>query len=120
LAVEATLASGWHTFAMDNKKRADEKLQGKQSLGIERPTEITLSDGLEVAGPWYQTAPKDFSKPEIRWYTWGFDDRALFVVKVKSSGGRSAKIGIRGQSCTESTCKNIDVTIPLPLSAQGA
>ena len=35
------------TFAMDNKVRADEKLAGKPSLGIEKPTGITLAEGLE-------------------------------------------------------------------------
>ena len=51
LVVQATLEPGWHTFAMDNSQRAKEKLAGKQSLGIERPTEIKVSQGLEVVGP---------------------------------------------------------------------
>src|SRR5438270_2339947 len=63
LVVRATLEPGWHTFAMDNKQRAAEKLAGKQSLGIDHPTEIILSGGLETIAPWYQSPPKDFSRP---------------------------------------------------------
>ncbi|MCC6366015.1 MAG: hypothetical protein IT165_21065 [Bryobacterales bacterium] len=118
VVVEAVIEPGWHTFAMDNKQRQAEKLAGKPSLGIERPTGIKLTDGLEAAGGWLQTEPKDFSKPDIRWYTWGFDTRALFAAKVKqrAAGG----IAIRGQACTESICKNIDVSIALPAPANGS
>ncbi len=76
LVVRATLGSGWHTFAMDNKQRAEEKLAGKPPLSIDRSTEITPATGLETAGPWYQSAPKDFSRPELRWFSWGFDRQA--------------------------------------------
>ncbi len=69
LVVMATIEPGWHTFAMDNKLRAEEKLAGKKSLGIDHPTEIALSGGLEAAGPSQQSAPKDFSKPELRWFS---------------------------------------------------
>src|SRR5262245_52420987 len=72
LIVRAKIEPGWHTFAMDNKKRAEEKLAGKRSLGIDRPTEITLAGGLEVSSPWLQSPPKDFSKPDLRWFSWGF------------------------------------------------
>ena len=65
LVVQATLEPGWHTFAMDNSQRAKEKLAGKQSLGIERPTEIKVSQGLEVVGRWYQTPPKDASQARV-------------------------------------------------------
>jgi len=116
LIVQARHETGWHTYAMDNKQRADEKLAGRQSLGIDRPTEIKLSEGLEIAGPWHQSPPKDLSKPEIRWYTWGFEDQILFVAKVRQSGAGPAKIGLRGQACTETTCKNIDVEIAVPLA----
>ena len=38
LVVRATIEPAWHTFAMDIKKRAEEKLAGRASLGIERGT----------------------------------------------------------------------------------
>jgi hypothetical protein len=115
LVVKANIEPGWHTFAMDNQVRATEKLAGKPSLGIDRPTTITLTGGLEIAGPWHQTAPLDFSKPELRWFSWGFERQALFVAPVHRSASGTVRIGIRGQACTETVCRNIDVTIPLPL-----
>jgi hypothetical protein len=120
LVVQATLEPGWHTFAMDNKRRAEEKLAGKRSLGIERSTEIEVSAGLAVAGPWYQTPPADASKPELNWFTWIFREQALFVAKVRRSGAQAAQIAVRGQACTESSCKNIDVEISLPLAGANA
>src|SRR5262250_1020950 len=42
LVVEASHEEGWHTYAMDNTQRAQEKLAGRKSLGIDRPTEIGL------------------------------------------------------------------------------
>src|SRR5262249_3569044 len=116
LVVQATLEPGWHTFAMDNSERAKEKLAGKQSLGIERPTEIKVSQGLEVVGSWYQHPPRDASRPELNWFTWIFEKEALFAAKVSRSGAAPARIAVRGQACTESICKNIDVEISLPLA----
>jgi hypothetical protein len=115
LVVQARLDPGWHTFAMDNKQRAKEKLAGKPSLGIDLSTEITASHGLEIAGPWFQSRPNDFSKPELRWFSWGFEQQALFVAKARRSGPGPAQIAIRGQACSDTTCKNIDVSISLPL-----
>jgi hypothetical protein len=120
LVVRATVEPGWHTFAMDNKQRAEEKLAGKRSLGIDHPTEIVLSGGLEAVGPWYQSPPKDFSRPELRWFSWGFEGQAVFVTKVRRSGSGQARIVIRGQACTETTCKNIDVAMPFALTDTGA
>lgn len=114
LAVEVTLQPGWHTFSIDNERRAIEKLAGRKSLGIDQPTDIKLKQGLEIAGPWYQTAPKDFSKPELRWYAWGFEGQALFAAKVRRLNAGNVKIGIRGQACTESVCKNVDLELVLP------
>jgi hypothetical protein len=116
LVIQATHEAGWHTYALDNKQRAQEKLAGRRSLGIDRPTEIGLTQGLEPAGPWYQTPPKDFSKPELRWFSWGFEGQALFVTKVRRSGAGPARIAVRGQACTEATCKEIDLTISVPLT----
>jgi hypothetical protein len=117
LLIEAAIEPGWHTFAMDNKQRQQEKLAGKPSLGLEMPTQITLSGGLTAQGPWFQSPPADFSKPEIRWFTWGFEKQAVFAVKAGRSGAEPARVGIRGQACTESICKNIDVTIEVPVAA---
>lgn len=108
LVVQATVQPGWHTFSMDNEKRAAEKLAGKKSIGIDQPTVIKL-DGVEVAGPWHQSKVKDFSKPALRWYSWGFEEQAIFAAKVKASA--DAKLSIRGQACSDTTCKNIDVAV---------
>lgn len=118
LVVEATPEKGWHTFSMDNEVRANEALAGKRSLGIDAPTVIALANGLESDGPWYQPEPKDFSKPELRWFSWGYDEQALFVTKVRRSGAGPAGIAIRGQACTETSCRNIEVEISLPLPAR--
>ena len=115
LVVRATIEPGWHTFAMDNQVRAEEKLAGKPSLGIDRPTKITLTGGLQIAGPWQQTAPLEFSKPELRWFSWGFERQALFAARVRRTSSGTVRIGIRGQACTETVCRNIDVSIPLSL-----
>jgi len=121
LLVEMTIEEGWHTFAMDNERRQVDMLKGKPSLGIEKPTGIKVTEGLAIAGPWFQTLPKDFSKPEIRWYTYGYDSKALFAVKATraSTGGGTgvAKVNVRAQACTDSVCKNVDLTIPVPLAA---
>jgi hypothetical protein len=114
LVVRATVQPGWHTFAMDNKVRAEEALAGKPSLGIDRATEITLAGGLQVAGSWYQTTPTDFSRPQLRWFSWGFEKEALFAAKVRELSSAAVRIGIRGQACTETVCKNIAVSFSLP------
>ena len=114
LVVRAKLEPGWHTFAMDNKQRAEEKLAGKPALSVDRATEIALTGGLQAIPPWYQSPPKDFSRPQLRWFSWGFDREAVFAAKIRHSGSSPTRIEIRGQACTESLCKNIDTTISLP------
>jgi hypothetical protein len=81
-----------------------------------------VSGGLRLVGGWVQSPPKDLSKPETNWYTYGYQDQALFAAKVRRvaaqpSSSNTALIEIRGQSCTETTCKNIDIEINLPLAA---
>lgn len=115
LLVEVSPEKGWHTFAMDNKVRVEEKLAGKKALGVDKPTEIKLT-GLEVTGGWMQTPPKDFSKPDLRLYAWGFEETALLAAKVKRTGG-PVRIAIRGQSCTEVNCRNVDIAIALPAAS---
>ena len=119
LLVRATLGPGWHTFAMDNKRRVDEKLAGKPAISNDRPTEIVASGGLQTVGPWYQSPPKDFSHPELRWFSWGFEKQALFAVKVRRGGAGAGKLSLRGQACTASVCKNIDLAISLPPANSG-
>jgi hypothetical protein len=84
---------------------------------MDKGTEIAVSGGLEAEGPWLQTAPKDFSRPELRWFSWGFDQQAVFAAKVRRTGA-AASLRVRGQACTETICKNIDVTIALPVGAE--
>lgn len=117
LVVQATIQPGWHSFAMDNERRAAEKRAGKPSLGIDQPTILKVQNGLEVAGPWYQTPPRDFSKPELRWYSWGFEQQSTFASKIRRTGSGPVQIDIRGQACSDKTCKNIDVSISMPLIA---
>ena len=117
LVVQADHEEGWHTCAMDNKIRAEEKLAGKQSLGIDAPTEISVTEGLELAGGWRQSPPADFSKPELRWFTWGFEESALFVAKVRRTGDGPARISVRGQACSEASCQNIDLNLSLSLTS---
>ena len=45
--IQASLQPGWHTFTIDNEKRAAEKLAGKPSIGIDQPTQIKVSKGLD-------------------------------------------------------------------------
>lgn len=118
LIVEATHVKPWHTYAIDNKIRAAEKLAGKKSLGIDQPTAITVSGGYQVVGPWLQAEPKDLSKPDLRWFTWGYEGQTLFAAKVRKTGAGAAKIGIRGQACTEANCKNIDIEFDVPAAAK--
>jgi hypothetical protein len=115
LVVRAKVGAGWHTFAMDNKRRADEKLAGKPALSVDRPTEI-IPTGLELEGPWFQTDPKDLSHPELRWFSWGFDKEAVFAAKVRR--GTAGRLTIKAQACTDAICKNIDVAVPV--SAAGS
>jgi hypothetical protein len=119
LVVEATQMKGWHTYAMDNELRAKEALKGKPSLGIDAPTEITVGGALAVAGPWKQSEPHDYSKPQMRWYTWGYEAPALFAAKVKKTGAGAGEIAIRGQACDDKRCKNIDITLSLPAEGLG-
>jgi len=114
LVIRASIESGWHTFAMDNKQRADEKLAGKPALSVDRPTSFTITGGAAIDGPWAQTQPKDFSRPQLRWFSWGFDREAVFAAKLKRTSTDPIQIAIRGQACTETVCKNIDATLSLP------
>jgi hypothetical protein len=114
LVIRAAIESPWHTFALDNKKRVEEKLAGKKSLGTDQPTEFTVTGGLELAGPWLQTEPKDFSRPALRWFSYGFERQAVFAAKVRRTGVQPLRIAVRGQACTDTICKNIDAAMTVP------
>jgi hypothetical protein len=113
VVVEVEMQPGWHTFSMDNQRRQDEALQGKPSLGVEKPTTIGVTGAMETVGPWYQTEPKNFSKPELRWFTWGFEGKAQFVARANRKPGELGEVTLRGQACSSSVCKNISVTVGL-------
>jgi DsbC/DsbD-like thiol-disulfide interchange protein len=119
LVVHASIAQGWHTFALDNVQRVEEKLAGKPALSMDHSTEIAVA-GVQVEGPWYQSPPKDFSRPELRIFSFGYDRDAVFAAKVGRAGAGSAKLRIRGQACTETLCKNIDVPLTVDLPAKPA
>ena len=120
LVVKADVQPGWHTFVMDNERRAAEKRAGKPSIGIDQPTQFKFDSGIALVGPWRQSPPKDFSKPELRWFSWGFEKEAVFAAKVRKNSNGPATIGIRGQACSDTTCKNIDVSVAVPLSGAPA
>lgn len=117
LVVRATVGQGWHTFALDNDKRVQEKLAGQPALSMDKPTEITAT-GLTVEGGWRQTAPKEFSRPELRMYSFGYDREAVFAAKVRRASSGPVKLRLRGQACTETVCKNIDVPITVTVPAK--
>src|SRR5678815_2291269 len=70
LVVRATVGQGWHTFSLDNEKRVTEKLAGQPALSMDKPTEI-IATGIQIESGWLQSAPKEFSRPELRMYAFG-------------------------------------------------
>ena len=116
LVVRATLGQGWHTFALDNVQRVQEKLAGKPALSLDRSTEIAVT-GLRVDGQWLESPPKEFSRPELRMYSFGYDRDAVFAAKIPGGAG-SVKLKIRGQACTDTVCKNIDVPLTVAVPAR--
>jgi hypothetical protein len=110
LVVRANIGQGWHTFALDNVQRVEEKLAGRPALSMDHSTEIAVA-GVQVEGAWHQSPPKDFSRPELRMFSFGYDRDAVFAAKVRRGGAGAVKVRIRGQACTETVCKNIDVPL---------
>jgi DsbC/DsbD-like thiol-disulfide interchange protein len=82
---------------------------------MDRSTEVAPT-GVDVEGPWHESPPKDFSRPELRMFSFGYDRQAVFAAKVRRAGAGPARLRIRGQACTETICKNIDVqlTVAVP------
>jgi hypothetical protein len=114
LIVKATHKKGWHTYAMDNELRAAAALAGKRSLGIEQGIDIQVETGLELDDQWLQTAPKDFSQPKLRWFTYGFDETALFACRVNKVTANQIVLRIRGQACSGETCCQVNALLKLP------
>lgn len=117
LVVHTKMAPTWHTYTMDNRIRAEEKLAGKKALAMDKPTVITVAGGRAVDGGWMQAEPVDFSKPELRLYAWGYESEAVFAVKTRAAGAGPVEIGIKAQVCTPSTCRMVDTTLQLPAGA---
>ncbi|HIA47527.1 MAG TPA: hypothetical protein EYN96_06040 [Candidatus Hydrogenedentes bacterium] len=118
LVVEVKHGEGWHTYSMDNIERAKKKT-GKEKPETELPTEIKVSGGIETIGSWYQTKPKDLSMTDIKWYTWGFENTALFAIKVDSIDGPTASVTVSAQACNANSCSMVDgqtITLNLPES----
>ena len=113
LFVRAIHEKDWHTYAMDNQVRAMKALKGKKSLGIEQGIDIRVKRGLKLDGQWSQTRPRDLSKPELRWYTYGFDRTSLFACRIKAFTNEPIVLRIQGQACSGESCRNIDVVLEL-------
>lgn len=120
LVVELEAAEGWHVYAMDNERRAKEALAGRMSLGVEQDTEVVVEGGLRVAGDWYQTEPTDFSQPELRWYSYGFEGTSLLAARTEVvPGGRSARITVSAQACDSGSCLAVEAAMELPVGSGG-
>ncbi len=117
LVVEARHEPGWHTYAMDNVERAREAT-GRERPDTELPTRLTPSPEIELASAWRQTAPTDLSQPDIRWYTWGFEDRSFFAARVEraEAGGW---VQVDAQACTDRLCAMVDA-LPIPVTRSNA
>ena len=116
IQIEARHAPGWHTYALDNPFRVAQRLKGRISLGVEEPTRVSTSSELGKLTNWYQTKPKDFSQPEILWFSFGFDGMAQFIAACEPKTGiTSARVVIRAQACDGSTCRDVEVALTLPI-----
>ena len=119
LAISVKLEPGWHTFTIDNDKRALTKLNGKKALSSDKPTSLQ-SESLAVTGAWMQPEPKDFSQPELRIFSWGYEDSALFVAPATAESSGPHKVRIKAQACTKTVCKNVDVVAEVAQPKSGA
>lgn len=118
LVVELEPADGWHVYAMDNEDRAKRALAGKMSLGVEQNTEVIVTGGLQPIGEWYQSEPLDFSQPELRWYSYGFDDKSLLAARVRRGEEPKAEVTVRAQACDSSSCVSVEADMELSLDGE--
>lgn len=115
LLVQAKHFADWHSFTMDNPQRSIGKLgeKGNQEL----PTGIVVDQ--ETEGAWLQTGPTDFSKPDIRWYTWGFQGVSYFAVKL-SDPGKQVNLKVSAQACRADICAGaVDLELEVPATSAG-
>jgi hypothetical protein len=105
--VEAVHGTGWHTYSLDNAERARKKT-GVPVIGIEQPTVISIDGSAKATGKWRQSRPKDLSQPELEWYTWGFEDRAIFATRLETREAKTVKLIINAQACKATQCAIVD------------
>lgn len=106
LVIEAKHGEGWHTYSMDNLDRARAKT-GLEKPDTEQSTRFELT-GLTVTGDWYQSTPKDLSTPEIKWYTWGFEDTSYFAAPVQVDDASAVTVTIFAQACNANSCSMVN------------
>ena len=116
LLVELQADQGWHVYAMDNEQRSVEALAGAMSLGVEQNTEVQVRGGLELLGEWFQSEPRDFSRPELRWYSYGFEGTSLLAGLVRRTGESSATVMVRAQLCDSTRCVPVEAEMHLPVT----
>lgn len=117
LVVEVRHEPGWHTYAMDNVERAREAT-GRDRPDTELPTRITPSPEIVLASPWQQTDPADLSQPDLRWYTWGFEERSFFAARVERAGP-GGWVQVDAQACTDRLCAMVDaLRVPVTRSSE--
>lgn len=116
LQIELKHQPEWHTYAMDNEKRAKEKLAGQMSLGIQEGLSVQIKGDVKQTKGWFQSKPTDYSDPEIRWYAWGFSGTSMLATQVDLKESASLQIAISGQACNESACIIINESIEVPVT----
>ncbi|MGJ8672180.1 Trx7/PDZ domain-containing (seleno)protein [Rubritalea sp.] len=113
LIIEAKHHKGWHTYALNNPQLAI-KLKGKVG-DQDLPTAITLPSNIKPSQGWLQSPPNDYSKPEIHWYTWGFEGTSYFAIALDEMPKQAIEVGIRSQACTSESCAGtFDMTLKVP------
>lgn len=99
LLIQVRHRPGWSTFSMDNEARmiGISGKKGEQEL----PTKITLDPVIE--GEWLQSDPVNFSRPDIKWYSWGFQGVSYFAKKLAGPLKQDLVITINAQGCDKIT-----------------
>ena len=113
LVVEAQHEPGWYSYGMDNVIRS-QAVNGKNAE-CALPTVITLDEEIYVAGVWYQSAPKDYSKLALPRHTWGFEGVATFTRTLAKLAGADFSLTIDAQVCDDPSCvmvKGLEITMP--------
>lgn len=119
LVVELQHEKGWHTYAMDNETRVEEKLAGQMSLGMQQGLSVDIQEAVKRTSAWRQSEPKDYSDAEILWYAWGFEGKAILACRIDPAGQENVSITLKGQACNASTCISIEETLEAPVQQAG-